>query len=445
MAEIMRLYSKRCWTGGAFHSATVSVENGIITSVEPGKSAGATDLGNDILMPGVIDAHVHINEPGRTAWEGFVTATQAAAAGGITTVADMPLNASPVTTSVPALNEKIEAAKEKLYINVALYGGLVPGNQVDLEPLLRSGVSGIKCFLVHSGIDEFPNVTEKDLERAMPLIARYQLPLLAHCEIYDQEEKTELSDNPGSYKAYLASRPKKWENDAVALMIRLCRKYNCPVHIVHVSSAEALTLIAAAKAEGLPLTAETCTQYIYFDAESIPDNNTLFKCAPPIREKENNKMLKEALATGILDFITTDHSPAPPDIKETESGNLQKAWGGIAGLQFLLPASWTALKDSISLEKFIPLLTSSPARFLKATGKGEIKAGHDADFVIWSPDDKFEVKMQDIRHRHKLSPYTGHQLYGVVKQTIVGGKVVYEHNQGNTGIKAGKLIFSERK
>ena len=445
MAEIMRLYSKRCWTGGAFHSATVSVENGIITSVEPGKSAGATDLGNDILMPGVIDAHVHINEPGRTAWEGFVTATQAAAAGGITTVADMPLNASPVTTSVPALNEKIEAAKEKLYINVALYGGLVPGNQVDLEPLLRSGVSGIKCFLVHSGIDEFPNVTEKDLERAMPLIARYQLPLLAHCEIYDQEEKTELSDNPGSYKAYLASRPKKWENDAVALMIRLCRKYNCPVHIVHVSSAEALTLIAAAKAEGLPLTAETCTQYIYFDAESIPDNNTLFKCAPPIREKKNNKMLKEALATGILDFITTDHSPAPPDIKETESGNLQKAWGGIAGLQFLLPASWTALKDSISLEKFIPLLTSSPARFLKATGKGEIKAGHDADFVIWSPDDKFEVKMQDIRHRHKLSPYTGHQLYGVVKQTIVGGKVVYEHNQGNTGIKAGKLIFSERK
>lgn len=445
MAEIMRLYSKRCWTGGAFHSATVSVENGIITSVEPGKSAGATDLGNDILMPGVIDAHVHINEPGRTAWEGFVTATQAAAAGGITTVADMPLNASPVTTSVPALNEKIEAAKEKLYINVALYGGLVPGNQVDLEPLLRSGVSGIKCFLVHSGIDEFPNVTEKDLERAMPLIARYQLPLLAHCEIYDQEEKTELSDNPGSYKAYLASRPKKWENDAVALMIRLCRKYNCPVHIVHVSSAEALTLIAAAKAEGLPLTAETCTQYIYFDAESIPDNNTLFKCAPPIREKENNKMLKEALATGILDFITTDHSPAPPDIKETESGNLQKAWGGIAGLQFLLPASWTALKDSISLEKFIPLLTSSPARFLKATGKGEIKAGHDADFVIWSPDDKFEVKMQYIRHRHKLSPYTGHQLYGVVKQTIVGGKVVYEHNQGNTGIKAGKLIFSERK
>ena len=445
MAEIMRLYSKRCWTGGAFHSATVSVENGIITSVEPGKSAGATDLGNDILMPGVIDAHVHINEPGRTAWEGFVTATQAAAAGGITTVADMPLNASPVTTSVPALNEKIEAAKEKLYINVALYGGLVPGNQVDLEPLLRSGVSGIKCFLVHSGIDKFPNVTEKDLERAMPLIARYQLPLLAHCEIYDQEEKTELSDNPGSYKAYLASRPKKWENDAVALMIRLCRKYNCPVHIVHVSSAEALTLIAAAKAEGLPLTAETCTQYIYFDAESIPDNNTLFKCAPPIREKENNKMLKEALATGILDFITTDHSPAPPDIKETESGNLQKAWGGIAGLQFLLPASWTALKDSISLEKFIPLLTSSPARFLKATAKGEIKAGHDADFVIWSPDDKFEVKMQDIRHRHKLSPYTGHQLYGVVKQTIVGGKVVYEHNQGNTGIKAGKLIFSERK
>jgi allantoinase len=445
MPDHTSIYSERCWYEGKLQPATVHFLNGIITAVDPCFIEGAIHAGNDILMPGVIDAHVHVNEPGRTDWEGFETATMAAAAGGITLFADMPLNASPVTTNVKAFLEKVSSAEGKLHVHVALYGGLIPGNLNDLEPLMRSGVSGIKCFLVHSGIDEFPNVSEKDMDEAMPLIAKHHLPLLAHCEMYSAEVETGLSAHPGSYQRYLASRPKKWENDAVALMIRLCRKYHCPVHIVHVSSAEALPLIADAKREGLPVTAETCSHYIYFDAEHIPDNDTLYKCAPPIREKENNRLLKQALIDGTLDFITTDHSPAPPDIKELLSGNLDKAWGGIAGLQFLLPASWTALKDTMTAEQFIPLVTSNPARFLQAERKGEIKPGHDADFVIWSPEERFRVTMDSILHRHKNSPYTGRELFGVVKSTIVGGSMVFEHFQLSTSGHMGKIIYPAGK
>ena len=277
-------------------------------------------------MPGVIDAHVHINEPGRTEWEGFDTGTQAAAAGGITTIIDMPLNANPVTTTVIAFDEKIVASKSKLHVNVGFYGGLVPGNQNELEGLIQAGVLGIKCFLTHSGIDEFPNVGKKEIDAAMPIIAKYGLPLLVHCELESKQVDNQFSDFPNSYRYYLASRPKQWENDAVELMIKLCRKHNCKTHIVHVSSAEALASIKEAKEEGLLLTAETCPHYIYFSAEDIPDSNCLFKCAPPIREKENNDLLKAALKSGVLDFIATDHSPAPPDIKELTTGNLQKAW-----------------------------------------------------------------------------------------------------------------------
>ena len=427
------IYSNRCWLDGRLQPATICFENGIITEVHHSKIEEAEDAGDNILMPGVIDAHVHINEPGRTDWEGFDTATQAAAAGGITTVVDMPLNASPVTTNVNAFDEKLAASKDKLHVNVGFYGGLIPGNaqhpagQDELEALMQAGVLGIKCFLTHSGIDEFPNVSEKEIDKAMPLIAKYGLPLLAHCEIYKKEVDNKFSDFPNSYRYYLASRPKQWENDAVELMIKLCRKHRCATHIVHVSSAEALTAIQKAKEEGLPLTAETCAHYIYFNAEDIPDSNCLYKCAPPIREKENNDMLKEALANGVLDFITTDHSPAPPDIKELLTGNLQKAWGGIAGLQFLLPAAWTAMKENISIKKFIPLLTEQPAKFLKVDDrKGKLSVGYDADMVIWKPEEKFEVKPKDILHRYDCSAYNGKELNGTVQQTIVNGITVYQ-------------------
>ncbi|MBS1742780.1 MAG: allantoinase AllB [Bacteroidetes bacterium] len=439
------IFSERCWWQGKLQPATVVCENGIITEIFPFKAVDAEDFGNDVIMPGLIDAHVHINEPGRTEWEGFITATKAAAAGGITTIIDMPLNSSPVTTTADAFIEKKEAATDKLFVNVGLYGGLVKDNINEIEALIQQGVFGIKCFLVHSGIDDFPNVGEKELNEAMPLIAKHHLPLLAHCELYDKEADCALDLHPGSYKEYLASRPKQWENDAVALMISLCRKHHCPIHIVHVSSAEALQLIADAKKEGLPITAETCAHYIYFNAEDISDNNTVFKCAPPIREKANNILLKQALKNGILDFITTDHSPAPPEIKQVASGNFKTGWGGIAGLQFLLPASWTALMDSMALEKFIPLVTEHPAVFLSLnTSKGKIDIGYDADFVIWNPDQSMIVKEESIYHRHTISPYTGEKLFGVTRVTIVKGVTVYD--SGNfiaDEIKNGSLLIHE--
>lgn len=440
MANKRSIYSNRCWLDGKLQPATVCFEEGVITEIHHYKISDADDTGDDILMPGVIDAHVHINEPGRTGWEGFDTATQAAAAGGITTIVDMPLNSSPVTTNANAVKIKLDASSCKLNVNVGFYGGLIPSNQNDLEELMKAGVLGIKCFLTHSGIDEFPNVGEKEIAAAMPLIAKYNLPLLAHCEL-DGDCVTELDKHPTSYAAYLASRPKAWENKAIEMMIRLCREYKCPTHIVHVSSGEALTRIKAAKAEGLPLTAETCAHYIYFNAEDIPDADCLYKCAPPIRERENNELLKEALVDGTLDFITTDHSPAPPAIKELQSGNLKKAWGGIAGLQFLLPASWTAMKEKISIEKFIPLLTEHPAKFLKAgKKKGRLAVGYDADIIVWNPEEKFEVKPSDILHRYNCSPYNGQQLFGTVKQTIVNGITVYK-NKGITYKNAGRIIL----
>ena len=442
MNNIKEIFSSRCWIEGKLQPATICFEKGKIFKIHFNKTNDAEDVGNNILMPGIIDAHVHINEPGRTEWEGFDSATLSAAAGGITTIVDMPLNASPVTTTVKAFNEKLEAAKNKLNVNCGFYGGSIPGNANELEGLIKAGVLGIKCFLTHSGIDEFPNVTEKDLDLAMPIIAKYNIPLLVHCEL-DSECENELAKNPTSYHEFLASRPKKWENDAIALMIKLCRKYNCRVHIVHVSSAEALNMIAEAKKEGLPFTAETCAHYIYFAAEKIPDAHCIYKCAPPIRDANNNQQLKAALKTGVLDFITTDHSPAPPNIKEIESGNLQKAWGGIAGLQFLLPASWTALKDIMPLEEFIPLLTEHPAKFIRATDlKGKMAIGYDADLVIWNPDTEVIIKPEDILFRHKISPYIGESLTGLIQQTIVNGITVYQNNAIINKI-AGQIILAQ--
>ncbi|MES2411633.1 MAG: allantoinase AllB [Bacteroidota bacterium] len=422
-----KIYSTRIWVENKLQPATLSFTNGTITAIDFEKANNAEDYGNAVIMPGVIDVHVHINEPGRTEWEGFETATQAAAAGGSTTIIDMPLNASPVTTTLDSFNQKLEASKGKMNVNVGFYAGLIPGNASHLESLIQAGVVGVKCFLTHSGIDEFPNVTEKDLDEAMPIIAKYNIPLLAHCELYETEIVCDFDTNPTSYQHYLASRPKKWENDAIELMIRMCRKHNCQVHIVHVASAEALSKIEAAKKEGLPITAETCTQYIFFNAEDIPDANCIYKCAPPIREKTNNEQLKKAFVSGVLDFITTDHSPAPPKIKEMESGNLKKAWGGIAGIQFLLTASWTALKDTMKLEEFIPLVTSKPAGFIKADKKGEFKIGHDADIVIWNPDETELVKAEDIFFRYKISPYIAQNLNGKVLETIVNGATVYQN------------------
>ena len=438
------IYSKRCWYNEALVPATVVYNEGVITAVLPGKREGAFDAGNSILMPGVIDAHVHVNEPGRTEWEGCETATLAAAKAGTTTIIDMPLNADPVTTTVAALREKLAAANKKMVVNCGFYGGLVPGNIDHLQALIENGVMGIKCFLTHSGIDEFPNVIEDDLNLAMPIIAKCGATLLVHCELLSKNVE-DVAHDPGNYLEYMRSRPAISETSAVELMISLCRKHRCSVHIVHVSSAESNLLIKKAKAEGLPLTAETCIHYIYFNAEEIPDNKPIYKCAPPIRDKDNNDILKQALNSGTLDFLTTDHSPAPPEIKEIASGNIMKAWGGIAGLQFLLPASWSACREVMSLENFIPLLTSKPALFLGLDKrKGKIEKGYDADIVVWNPDEAFLVSENDIEHRHKISPYIGENLFGIVEQTIVNGQTVYNKNAKHTFVSAGKVILKNR-
>jgi allantoinase len=426
------IHSKRCWIDHKLQEATILISDGKIETIQSGPigSNDVEDFGNSIIMPGVIDAHVHVNEPGRTEWEGFDTATQAAAAGGTTTIVDMPLNTSPVTTTVNSLRQKLDATRGKLNVNCGFYGGVVPGNIVDIEGLVKHGVSGIKAFLTHSGIDEFPNVGLNELNAIMPLLAKYKLPLLVHCELSDNDHAEELAANPSSYKAYLNSRPKEWENKAIQFMIGLCRRHQCPVHIVHVSSAEALELIKNAKQEGLPLTAETCPHYIFFNAEEIPDGNTIYKCAPPIREAANNSQLKLALKNGVLDFLATDHSPAPPELKQVNSGNLLKAWGGIAGLQFLLSASWTALKNEMDLEYFIPLLTENPAAFLQLQHrKGHVRQGYDADLVCWDPGESFEVKQDCLFHKHKISPYVSCSLSGKVKKTWVNGNEVFNGDQ----------------
>jgi len=394
------------------------------------------DVGENIVMPGLIDCHVHINEPGRTNWEGFETATMAAAASGITTLIEMPLNASPVTTNVNNFDIKLAATKGKLHVNCGFWGGVIPSNLNDLEPLLNAGTFGLKAFLTHSGIDEFPNVTEENLLYAANILAKHNKPLLVHCELdeLNTEAQNLLLQNPTSYKAYLASRPKSWENKAVELMINICRKTNCHVHIVHVSSAEALPLIEAAKKEGLKVTAETCQHYLFFDAENITDGDTSLKCAPPIREAANNILLWQALKNGVLDFVVTDHSPAPPELKEIESGNFAKAWGGIATLQFALSAFWTkASQKGFSVSDVAKLMSENVAKFIGLNNtKGKLEKGFDADFFIWDSNSKFIVEEKNILHKHKVTPYKNLELSGKVLSTYVNGNLVYEHNKFNS-------------
>ncbi len=450
--ETVAIHSTRVITPTGVIEATLILADGRIQDVLPGrveqKGISFESFGDKVIMPGVIDVHVHINEPGRTEWEGFESATKAAAAGGITTMIEMPLNASPVTTTVEALKLKLETAKGKLHVNCGFYGGVIPGNIDDLNGLLNAGVFGIKAFLTHSGIDEFPNVTEADLRRALPILRRHDAKLLVHCELEgpvvssqlsgqqattkepdNSEPRTDNSTNaPRSYQQYLDSRPAQWETDAIALMIRLSEEFGVHVHIVHVSSSEALPLIRDAKKRGLRITAETCPHYLVFCAEEIPDGATEFKCAPPIRERANNELLWEALKDGTLDFVATDHSPAPPDIKEQQSGDFMKAWGGIAGLQFLLPAFWTGAKDrGFSLEDIARLLCEHPAQFLGLNKRGGIAPGCDADLVIWDPEASFVVKEEDIQHRHKLTPYVGGNLKGMVARTVVGQESAWDH------------------
>ena len=432
--------SKRIVTPAGEQEGVVVIRDGKIMDVVThldAESKNVIDVDDRVVMAGLIDPHVHINEPGRTEWEGFDTATKAALAGGITALVDMPLNASPVTTTVKAFEEKLAATKNKLHTNCGFWGGVIPGNENDIQPLIDKGVLGFKAFLTHSGIDEFPNVTEADLRKAMPIIAKSGLPLLVHCELTGPLQSGE--QDPRSYKAYLASRPRKWEDDAIALMIRLCEEFNCRVHIVHLSSSNSIAQITNAKQKGLPLTVETAQHYLYFD-EHIQDGLTQFKCAPPIRERENNDQLWQALKDGIIDFVATDHSPATPDLKALDSGDFTKAWGGIASLQFALPVLWTAARQrGCSIVDIAKWLSANPAHFTGLTKKGRIAKGYDADITVWDDNEVFSVTAEIILHKHTVTPYLGHLLNGVVKQTYLSGEKVFD--RGAMQLNKGKLLL----
>jgi allantoinase len=417
--------------------ASIHIRGGVIVAITdfddipPGISI--REAGDSIVMPGLVDTHVHINEPGRADWEGFTSATRAAAAGGVTTIIEMPLNSIPSTTNSAALREKVAAAAGKLSVDVGFWGGVVPGNADRLVPLWEAGAFGFKCFLVPSGTDEFQSVTPDDLRAALPVLAELHAPLLAHAELpgpIGLAAKAEANAPgllPRKHSAWLAARPREAENEAIALLIDCAREFKTSIHIVHVSSSDALPLLRQARADNLPITSETCPHYLTFSAEEIPDAATQFKCAPPIRERENNEKLWQALADGTIQMIATDHSPCPPAMKLPDEGDFLRAWGGIASLQLSLSAVWTqARARGYSVAQMANWLCKSPARLARIEKrKGSIAVGCDADLVIWNPDAAFTVDPDRLHHRHKITPYAGRQLHGVVETTFLRGRLVY--------------------
>ncbi|MEA2599364.1 MAG: allantoinase [Acidobacteriota bacterium] len=447
MRSDLLLTSRRVVTPEGVRPATVHVREGKIQRVGPLEiGVPVIDCGDSVLMPGIVDTHVHVNEPGRTDWEGFATATRAAAAGGVTTLVDMPLNSIPATTTVEGLRAKIEAARGKLRIDVGLWGGVVPGNAGELEGLLEGGVLGFKAFLVPSGVEEFPHVGEDDLRQAMPILARHGAVLLAHAEIpgpietaagvWNSAGPSELRE----YGRYLRSRPGTAEVEAVELLVRLCRETRCRVHIVHVSSVDVLPVLKRARDEGLPVTAETCPHYLTFAAEEIPDGGVTFKCAPPIRSRENREHLWEALREGVIDLVATDHSPCPPEMKKVEAGDFLGAWGGISSLQLALPAVWTQARDrGFTIADLAAWMCAAPSRLAGLDQKGAIAPGYDADLVVWDPEVSFEIIPDRLHHRHKLTPYAGRTLHGVVRRTLLRGETVYE-NENLVGDPEGRIL-----
>src|SRR5215217_2544484 len=385
------------------------------------------DVGEEsLVMPGLVDTHVHINSPGRTEWEGFRSATLAAAAGGVTTLVDMPLNSIPATTTLSGLNTKLEAARNNCFVDVGFWGGVVPGNTEELAPMFEAGVVGYKCFLVPSGVDEFAHVTEEDLREAMPELTRIGGLLIVHAELPGSIESNGV--HPTNYQNFLASRPRVAENEAIELMIRLSREFDTSVHIVHLSSADAIPMLREAQAAGVKITAETCPHYLHFAAEEIAEGATEFKCCPPIRERDNREELWDGLRDGTIDLIVSDHSPCPGEMKLRESGDFMKAWGGIASLQLRLPVVWTeARRRGFSLLDVTRWLCANPARQVSfSPQKGSIAVGSDADLVIWNPDQQFTVTASALQHRHKITPYAGEMLSGVVQQTFLRGQRIYD-------------------
>lgn len=420
------LSSRRVLLPEGERAATVHVEEGLISRIESHAAARqhptCIDLGRYALIPGLIDPHVHLNDPGNSDWEGFETGTAAAAAGGITTLVDMPLNSLPVTTTPEALAAKRRAAEGRLSVDVGFHGGLVPGNAESIAGLLDAGAIGIKAFLCDSGLAEFPAVTRADLEMAMPILAARDKVLLAHAE---RTHPVPQMKDPRNYADYLASRPPTFEKSAIRLLIELCAKTGCRTHIVHLSDAGCLPMLAEARRQNLPITVETCPHYLTFAAEDIPDGATQFKCAPPIREESNRQRLWQGLAYGEIDMIASDHSPCPVEMKDMDAGRFDQAWGGISSLQVGLPVVWSeARRRGHSLDEVINWMCHTPGRIFGI--ENGIQVGSPANFAFFDEEYEFFVNQDQLRHRHKVTPYHGKKYRGAVQKTYLRGELAYQ-------------------
>uniref|UniRef100_A0A6B2E7S2 allantoinase n=1 Tax=Phlebotomus kandelakii TaxID=1109342 RepID=A0A6B2E7S2_9DIPT len=412
-------------------------------------SGEIVDYGDLIIMPGLVDSHVHINDPGRSDWEGFATATKAAAAGGFTTIADMPLNSIPPTTTVENLRAKTSVAHGKVYVDVAFWGGLIPGNASDLLPLVQNGVIGFKCFLCPSGVPEFPHVNEDQVEEALKILEGTDSLLAFHAELECGSNGISImEDNPKKYSTYLQSKPSIMEVKAIDIVTRLSAKYNVRTHIVHLSSADALPMIKEARANGARLTLETCHHYLTLSAEEVPDAHTEFKCSPPIRSAENRRKLWEALQTRDIDMVVSDHSPSTPGLKlltyGKSRGDFMRAWGGISSVQFGLSLFWTHCQSqNLNLADLHRLLCQEPAKLLGIDGrKGRIAVGYDADFCVWDPDETFNITSDIIQFQNKANPYMGKLVRGKVHATILRGVTAFQDGEQFTN-PMGKLILKK--
>ncbi len=431
------LASSRLVTRDSVSEGVVHMRGGKILAVRPRADFQADcellDVGDAVVMPGLVDSHVHINEPGRTEWEGFETATRAAAAGGVTTLMDMPLNSIPATTSPEGLDDKLMAARGKCWVDVGFCGGVVAGNLDQLRGLHERGVLAFKCFLVPSGVDEFPMLPVVELRPALQLLAELGSTLLVHAELPGPIEAAAavLEAEPGldrrSYASFLRSRPRAAENDAVALLLELVAEVDAAVHVVHLSSADPLPWLREAQQAGLPISAETCPHYLCLSAEQIPDGRTEFKCCPPIREAENRERLWQGLLAGTISLVVSDHSPSPAALKCCDSGDFMAAWGGISSLQLRLPLIWSeARQRGVELPQLCRWLCSEPARLIGLEArKGSLEPGADADLVVWEPEKSVIPSVTNLRHRHKLSPYLEHPLVGRVLHTVLRGERVF--------------------